>query len=540
MPYTVIQSGTTLKFVDTAGAVSALTLPGGISLSADVPPRFALYGNYVVLVNSPTRPLTIDGTGTVRPLTPAAPTTAPVVAAGAAGGLSGTYGGLRYTFVIKDAIGNVIAESDFSPASNSVTIAGKLLAVSAVGTSAENITARRLYRPTNGGSVLYPWIDIDGNTITTVSDDLADAGLSLVPAPILGTPPRLLTIAEFRGRLFGIGDIDHDNLRYTEAGIPYAWPEDNILAIPSVGSDNYGVVATIPRRDALGVGRRNTLVQITGTGTEDSAGIPDFDVVILSKECGVESQESVCVFRDVAYFLWKDGVYSWGPSGIACVSNGRRDMYGQVTGLGQVRSWFTTNSYFNRDMFPYAFAVIDVEREVYKLFLASAGSNTIDRWIEYNLSDGTWWGPHKTDLFNPVSAFTLVNVANRSLPMIGGSNAFYQEQSTRTDGSSTAISLDVLGKRFSMGVPDSDKFFGEISILGRPQTSGKLSIISRTGTLDATRTLTQYYDQTLARQRLGRLGVGKHSQIEFTQADAGVDVEIMGYHIDPVTLIGRR
>lgn len=533
MPYTVVQSGSALKFVDTAGVVSALTLPGGISLSVDVAPRFALYNNYAVMVNTPTRPLTIDGAGTVRPLTPAAPTTAPIVAAGASGGLTGTYGALRYTFIIKDSIGNVIAESDFSPASNSVTIAGKLLAVSAIGVSSENISARRLYRPTTNGSTLFPWIDIDGNTITSVSDDLSDAGLSQVPAPILGEPPRLRTIAEFRGRLFGVGDIDVDNLRYTEAGVPYAWPEDNILVIPPVGSDSFGAIAMIPRRDALGVARRNTLVQVTGTGAEDGAGDIDFDVVILSKECGVESQESVCVFRDVAYFLWKDGVYSWGPQGIRCISDG-------TGGKGQVRSWFVTNDYFNRDVFPYAFGVIDVERSVYKLFLASAGSTTIDRWVEYSIDDGTWWGPHKTNLFSPVSAFQLVNVANKSLPMVGGLNAFYAEQATRTDGTSTGIAFDVVGKRFDGEIPDAEKFFGEISCFGKAQSSGYLSVVSRTGTLNATRTLTQYYNQTFARQRLGRLGVGKHAQVEFLQSDAGVDVELMGYKIDPISLIGRR
>lgn len=528
MPYTVVQSGAALKFVDTAGVVSALTLPGGVSLSVDASPRFALYGNYAVMVNTPTRPLTIDGSGTVRPLTPAAPTTAPIVAAGASGGLTGTYGGLRYTFIIKDSIGNIIAESDFSPPSNTVTITGKLLAVSAVGVSSENISARRLYRPTTSGAILFPWIDIDGNTITSVSDDLSDAGLSQVPAPILGEPPRLRTIAEFRGRLFGVGDIDVDNLRYTEAGVQYAWPEDNILVIPPVGSDNFGAIALVPRRDALGVGRRNTLVQVTGTGAEDGTGNIDFDVVILSKECGVESQESVRVFRDVAYFLWKDGVYSWGPQGIKCISDGK------------VRSWFVTNDYFNRDMFPYAFGEIDVERNVYKLFLASASSTTIDRWIEYDINDDTWWGPHKTDLLSPVSAFQLVNAANKSLPMVGGLNAFYTEQVTRTDGTSTGIAFDVVGKRFHMNLPDSEKFFGEISCFGKAQSSGYLSVVSRTGALNATQTLTQYYDQRLARQRLGRLGTGKHSQIEFLQSDAGVDVELMGYKIDPITLIGRR
>lgn len=533
MPYTVIQSGTALQFVDAAGALTSLSLPSTLTVTADVPPRWAIYQNYAILVNSASRPLTVDALGTVRPLTPIAPKTAVVVAAGAAGTLSGSYGSLRYTFIIKDAIGNVIAESDFSPASNTVTISAQMLAVSGLELSTETISARRIYRPTNGGAVLFPWIDVDGNTITTVSDDLSDAGLSLVAAPILGTPPRLTTIAEFRGRLFGVGDVDVDNIRYTEAGIQYAWPEDNILPIPPIGSDVYGIVAMLPRRDALGIARRNTLVQITGTGSEDSAGIPDFDVVILSKELGVESQESVQIFRDTAYFLWKDGVYTWGPEGIKCISDGMGDK-------GNVRSWFVTNSYFNSAMFPHAFGQIDPTHPHYRLYLASAGSNVIDRWIEYDINDGTWWGPHLTSLFSPTAAVNILDINNAVVPMIGGATALYQEQSTRTDGASTAISFDVIGKRHAMDAPDLEKYWGELSLYGKVQSAGYLTTTSRVGTLSATQTIVQYFNMTLNRQRLGRLGRGKHCQLELTNNVAGQDVELYGYKIDPVNLIGRR
>jgi len=61
----------------------------------------------------------------------------------------------------------------------------------------------------------------------------------------------------------------------------------------------------------------------------------------------VSSQESVAVYRDVAYFLWEDGVYQWGDDGLICLSDGR------------VRSWFATDSYFNRKRFQYAFGGVD-------------------------------------------------------------------------------------------------------------------------------------------------------------------------------------
>jgi hypothetical protein len=536
MSFTLIQSGAALQLVSDAGVVSAaLTLPTGVTLRTDVPPRFIIYDRYIVLVNTPSQPLTIDGNGVVRLLSPKAPRLAPILSAVAGGTLSGTYAGVRYTFVTLDTQGNIISESDFSPPSNSVTLTSQFLKAASLDVSPDAITERILYRPTNGGAVLFQWVTLDGNILTSVQDDLADAGLSLFAAPVLGTPPRLTHIAEFRGRLWGVGEQEIDNLRYTEAGVKYAWPADNIIPVPSIGMDDFGVVALVPRREALGVGRKNMLVQITGSGVEDTTtGDVDFDTVILSKELGVESQESVKVFRDIAYFLWKDGVYQWSSEGLKCISDGTPD------GLGNVRSWFITDSYFNRDMFSSAFALINPYHPYYRLFLASAGSSTIDTWVDYDIDDNTWWGPHRTDLFSPTSGFARVDAANKFIPVIGSIDSLYNDQNTRTDGSGTAITFDAIGKRHALEAPDIEKYFGQISLLGKAQPTGLLSVISRIGNLNETQTLTQYYDMRKNRERLGRLGHGKHTQLQFTNAEVGVDVELFGYEIPDINILGRR
>lgn len=532
MSLTILQCGSTLQLLDETGGLTALTLPTDVTLSTTVPPRWAVFGRNIILVNTPSQPLSIDATGTVRILTPKPPRLAPILAGVAGGTLTGSFL-VRETFVTLSAQGNILSESDFGPTSARLAISAKYLGISNADISPDQITLRRFYRTTDNGGVFFQWVDLDGNIVTTIQDDLADAGLSLFAAPVLGTPPRLTTIAEFRGRLFGVGDTDIDTLRYTESGIQYAWPADNAIAIPAQGADGFGVVALLPRREALGVGRRNLLAQITGTGSETS-GIPDFNCVIVSRELGVESQESMQIFRDTAYFLWKDGVYSWGVRGIVCVSDGRSD------GTGGVRSWFTTNDFFNREKFSIAFAQIDQNMAVYRLFLASAGSDVVDRWVDYHIDDGTWFGPHKTGLFAPLSAFHRTDASDLTFPIIGGAASVFQQQDTRTDGSVTPIAFDVIGKRHALDVADDEKYFGEISLMGEAQTTGLLTVTSRAGELNATRTKTQYYDMRKTRQRLGRIGTGKHAQIELSNAVAGDDVEVFGYEIDPVNLLGRR
>lgn len=522
MPFSLIQAGTSLQFVDTSGSLSTLTLPTTASLDASVTPRFIVYGNYAVLVNTPNYPLTIDSTGTVRPLTPTAPRTAPVIAAGSSGALTGTYGGVRYSFILKDASGTVIAESDLSPASNTVTISAKMLQVTGIETSPDSITARRLYRPTTNGTVLFPWLDIDGNIVTQVQDDLSDAGLSLLAAPTLGSVPHLITIKEWRNRLWGVDDLSVDTLRFAQADAMWSWPSTNAISIPGIGRDQFGIRALMPRREALGVGRRDLIWQVTGFTPDD------FSAVKLSEIIGVESQDTVATFRDTVWWLWKDGVYQWDNNGLTNVSDGK------------VKSWFSTDSYFNRDMFPYCFATFDPLRLKYKLFLAAAGSTSVDRWVEYDIQTQTWWGPHKTDAFSPTSAFLLTDGQDKQQVVVGSSSDYiWEEQSTATDNVQTGISTEIVSKFYDGDMPDYEKFWGQLSVLGKAQSAGTMTITPKVGYINATAGTAISYDMSKGRQRLNRLGVGKFAQLTLTHSAAGEPVEIYGMEI-PYSVVGHR
>src|ERR1017187_1042429 len=115
MALLVVQAGANLQLVTEAGLVSApLALPAGVTLRTDIAPRWWVYEQYAVLVNTPSQPLIIDAMGTVRLLCPKPPRLAPTLSGVTSGGLTGTYSGVRYTFITKDSYGNIISESDFS------------------------------------------------------------------------------------------------------------------------------------------------------------------------------------------------------------------------------------------------------------------------------------------------------------------------------------------------------------------------------------------------------------------------------------------
>jgi hypothetical protein len=523
--FVLLQAGTALQLINQAGTLLTLTLPPGVFLDSTRPPRFTIYDRFVIVTNSPNRPITVDVNGIVRLLSLTPPSLAVTLSSGGAGNLTGVYK-VRQTFLIRDADGNVISESDMGPVMLvGFNAAGQLIQVGGVNLSLDGATDSRLYRTTAGGDVYFFWLEVNGNTQTaSIADDTLDAALSLIAAPVLGTAPHLSLVSSWRGRVWGVDRVDTDYLAYTEAGSMYAWGINNRLLIGRKGSDSRGITALIPRRDALGVGRREGLFQVTGTSNSN------FTVVTLSEHCGVESQETVKVFRDVAYFLWKDGVYRWGPTGIDCLSDGK------------VRSWFVTDTYFNRARFQFAFAHMDTINNKYRLFLASPESQVEDRWVEYDFQENTWWGPHKWDRgIALTSAGGTADSNDRYVPLIGSADGYLWKPGTVAglDDTATGIAFLVDTKRHDGLTPDIEKTWLQLSLLSKIQASGSLLITPYVGGIDAPAGTVITADLTKGREKLPRLGVGKHVGFTFAHSVVGEDCEISGYEL-PFYELGRR
>jgi hypothetical protein len=227
-------------------------------------------------------------------------------------------------------------------------------------------------------------------------------------------------------------------------------------------------------------------------------------------------------------------VYQWDANGILCISDG-------VAGKGNVRSWFATNSYFNRRQFSASFAMIDPVENKYRLFLCSAGSSVVDSWVEFDLQNRTWWGPHKTAAFSPQCAFLRVTNNAIYVPTIGDNAGFlWQKQATRTDGTDTAIDFSVDTKRHDQLSPRVEKFWGRLSVAQVAQPAGTLTVTPSVGDLNAVASAPMTADMTVPVQDLDRLGVGKTAKLNFRNAEVNQDVQLLGYEITSVNPIGAR
>ena len=530
MPYYLTHAGTSLQKVTMAGEVSTLTLPAGVTVSATKSARVAVLSNSIVAAYAPTLNLRINSTTlAVTPMSIPGPITVPTVAAGSSGVLTGVYL-YKVTFAQVDT-GVLVSESPLSSATAPVTLAAQRGSLSAIPVStASGVTSRRLYRTTTGGSTYFFLATIADNTTTTYTDNTADAGLDITAVTTdLGNPAGTTTsdylteIVAWKDRLWAVGSPDLDLVYYSGINRFFAWSAANYFPINPKGQGTSGVTAFLPRRDELGVAKRRGLWKIVGSSADSYA------VIQVINGVGVFAPKSVVVIRDVAYFLAEEGVYAWGADGLRLLNSAR------------VNAWFTTDTYFNRSLLSSAFAVWNQRDDCYELYLADASSGVIDRWISYDLQRDLWLGPHKTDAFTPSIAQNLEDIYGITMQVRAGTDGILYRccDMEYLDGA-TAIDFSVTTAPLSGGVPQTEKYYGELTVLTQPQAAGTLTVTPYVGGLTATAQASISHDLTLDRQKHRRLGQGRHAWLTLRQNGASQGCEVHGFEIVPVSIIGSR
>jgi len=547
----LVQGGTTLYLVSQTGVLTPLTLPSGITVTGpSTPCRAVLFGSgtdpYLIVVNGLSQDIYIDKYGTVRTFSVMPPVAAPTVTTGALTGptgtlLTGIYS-VAASFKVKTTSGAVILETGLSPISTgSPSLSTGSLAVNAIPVSSEpTVNARGLYRTLSGGNVLYPWFDVDNNSTLTADRASTDGTLSLLPttATSNGLPPALKLIANWKDILWGVPRAEVDHVRWTEPRIIYGWQATNDLIAPPQNTDVYGVTAFIPRRDQLGIARRDRLHQITGDSDDTFARTQ------VSPNIGCLSQESVVVIRDVAYWLAERGVVEWTSESIGYITE------------SQVDPWFTTDEYFNRSLFTSAQGRYNPDTDSYELLLAGLGSTALNMWVAFDLKRRAWFGPHVSGL--PLSCCAsdserhgyLRNSVDFPITVFGTTTGYLEKRDvTVADDDTQPVAMDCTLPILGGFAPEQDKVWGDPTLHSRIEPAGTgpntLAVTMAAGPLESDGFVSPDFavttDAVLTEgyQRLDRAGVGRYLSFEFQHEAVGERVRIQGLEV-PYAVIGRR
>lgn len=531
------QAGSALQLVKSDGTVVSLTLPSGVTVNSARRAISAVLGSAVLIGQSPDINLWLDPVDfTLRPMSILPPLSAPDLAAGASTGLTGAYR-VKVGYAIKDDTGAIIQQSPLSGQSLSVTLANQDLSLTNIPLSPSTyVNCRQIYRTAAGGTLFFHAFDIDDNFTTAVTNNTSDAALARLPeAPDLGNPAgamsgvRLRILIEWKNYLWAVADRYDlvDDLLFSAENKFYAWPSAHTFPIHPKGEDVFGITGVLARRDALGVLKRQKLVKVIGSNEDD------FEVKTVVEKIGCVALESCIVIRDVGYWLGEDGVYQWSDQGVQCITREKVD------------PWFTTDTYFNRSLFTQAQSSYNPQTNALEIGLAAAGSSNIDRWISFHLDKKEWLGPHKTDAFTPTARGLLRSDANALRPVIAssGGHLYLQNQTTPSDVAAVSTAIDAIlePKIHHGGSPNTENFFGELSVLGRRESGGTMTItpyLTKDQSAEAATTAFSN-DLTLGRQRLGVIGTGRLMRLQFRLNTVDRRFLLYGYDF-PFHSLGKR
>lgn len=206
----------------------------------------------------------------------AAPNSAPSVATGAAGVLTGGYS-YKVTFVYDS---DATHESSASTASANVNPSSQQVDLSSIPTGGTGCTARRIYRTRAGGTLYYFLTTINDNATTTLSDNTADSGLTTtVQAPVdNGIPPvgniflihngAMYVASGNRLRRSAIASTERNplgTLTVHGAGLEI-FPASHFI---DVGDDNTPITGLAPWGNGIVIFKHNDIYILRGTTFSD-------------------------------------------------------------------------------------------------------------------------------------------------------------------------------------------------------------------------------------------------------------------------------
>lgn len=245
-------------------------------------------------------------TGQLLTMGIAAPTTAPTLAASGTG-VTGVVTG-RYTFAHVDADGVVVAESNMSPASNTLSLVNQGRLWTGFETTHTNarVNRIRLYISVDGDEYLHvPEEDIILGTASTDENVATNELDQETPGSMRrGVPPGFKYITYYANRAWGATG-DDDSFRFSELDELESWPAVNELKT----RDGRRVTSLKALSDQVVIGTRSSIQDVQGYSADD------FNVRILTQDIGIISNGGAIVINDKLWFPSQDGYYRYGGGG---------------------------------------------------------------------------------------------------------------------------------------------------------------------------------------------------------------------------------
>lgn len=229
------------------------------------------------------RPQRYDGTA-ITPVGIDPPETAPTIAAGDAGGLTGDYYAL-VTFVNEYG-----AESNAGPASTKLTVSAKKINWSSIPTGPAGTTERNLYRTKAGGTAYYLAATIANNTATTYTGDNVPDSKLIDPLPTDNdVPPECSIVYEHKNyMMYAAGN----KLYFSKAKLPDSVPANAAKVFPG------DILGLRTYQNALIVsGERFTHAIVGDIWDKEPVEIGGLDNtirVVISNSEGCVSHEGMC------------------------------------------------------------------------------------------------------------------------------------------------------------------------------------------------------------------------------------------------------
>lgn len=242
-----------------------------------------------------------------------APSAAPVVSAIAAGALTGSYMA-KYTYIRKSG-GNLVHESNPSPASAAQSLTSENLGVTVIASTDADVTNIRIYRTVASGTTFLFDQEVS-NAAATITSSQIDGGLGAAVDEDNDLPDAATIVHALRDRLWTNDSARGSRIRYTKRFFPEAQPANNFvdltpesITVTGISSIN-GVLIVFTKTSKYRIVEQVSGIEAIG---EDipfiGAATNDFVVFELPSSRGCLAPNAIVSVAPGIIYPTKDGLF---------------------------------------------------------------------------------------------------------------------------------------------------------------------------------------------------------------------------------------